>query len=157
MSEEVKRTIYVALTRARDNLFIHCNTPIFTNLKKHATSYRRETTSFPAPSTLTLNLTHHDVVLTFFKENKRIILGLRSGMKLVVRGPFLLATTSNGTLPVVKFSRAFCERVADLQRQSFEPTSASVNFILAWKAKDDTEETAVLLPSVTFSRNQRRG
>ncbi len=152
LSEEKKRTIYVALTRAKNNLFIHCNTPLFEGLKKQATTYQCETANFPPPQTLTLNLTHRDVVLDFFKENKRTILSLRSGKALTVRSPFLLATTSTGITPVVKLSHAFCERIATLQQQNFKPTAATINFILAWKAKEDKEETAVLLPSVTFTR-----
>lgn len=75
-NDEDRHKIYVALTRAKENLYIHCNTDMFdpyqiSNVKKESDS-----TAYSPPEELTLQLTHKDVVLDFFKGEKAQILSL---------------------------------------------------------------------------------
>ncbi len=55
-------------------------------------------------------------MLNFFKDKKELIFKLHSGMKLSVNGSFLSAEIDNRDKNVVKFSKAFEERVIELQK-----------------------------------------
>lgn len=74
-----RRKLYVGMTRAKENLYIHCNTDIFDACQFPAVETLADPTAYPPPAELTLQLTLRDVVLDFFKGKKARILRLRSG------------------------------------------------------------------------------
>ena len=97
-----------------------------------------------------MQLTHKDVVLNFFKDKKELILKLRSGMKLAVNGSFLSAEINDRDVNIVKFSKAFEERIRDLQSKGYTPTASIIRFIVVWKSEDDEKEYAIILPDISF-------
>lgn len=90
------------------------------------------------------------MVLNFFKDKKELIFKLYSGMKLSVNGSFLSAEINDRDINVVKFSKAFEERIRHLQRKGYKPTSSIIRFVVAWKSEEDEKEYAVILPDITF-------
>lgn len=153
-SDEEKRRLYVAMTRAKESLYIHCNTDIFNKYSVDGVVKREDVTQYDEPLEISLQLTHRDVVLNFFKDKKKVILGLRSGDELKVTDCFLLAEINGRSICVAKFSSRFEKKLNDLIKKGYNPVSAQVGFIVAWRDEED-EESAVLLPTLHLARVPR--
>lgn len=90
-----------------------------------------------------------------FKENKKeLVFQLKSGVSLFLTGAFLSAELKGRSAPIVKLSKACRERLQTLYERGYVPYSASVRFIVAWKGKDDAEETAVVLPEISLRKRK---
>lgn len=151
-NDEDRHKIYVALTRAKENLYIHCNTDMFDSYQISNVKKESDSTAYSPPEELTLQLTHKDVVLDFFKGKKAQILSLRSGSPLEI-GPNHLATQLDGRrFQVAKFSRACAAKLGELRDKGYSVISADVRFVVAWKGKEDDDETAVLLADLHLFR-----
>ena len=151
-TDEEKRMLYVGMTRARNNLFIHCNRPIFSSYRLPEVQKIRDPALCPESDELILQLGHRDVNLGYFRNKKEFILSLRSGMPLSFDGEYLLAELHGRQRRVLKFSKAFSEQLAGLREKGFEPVSAQIRFIVAWKGEDDVQESAVILPDLYLKR-----
>ncbi len=149
-TDENKRKAYVGMTRAKNNLYIHYNTAYLDKFNVENTTRKIDNNQYEEPSEITLQLTHKDVVLNFFKDKKELILKLRSGMKLAVNGSFLSAEINDRDVNIVKFSKAFEERIRDLQSKGYTPTASIIRFIVVWKSEDDEKEYAIILPDISF-------
>ena len=81
--------------------------------------------------------------------------GLRAGEPLCFTpGDRELHARVNGkAMPVVRYSKAFRERLKRLTDRRYRPYSSKIRFILAWKGKEDAEETAIVLPDVVLRRD----
>ena len=53
---------------------------------------------------------------------------------------------------VSHYSKAFKEKLDFLKAKGYEPATATISFILAWKGKDDENETAIILPDVCLNK-----
>ena len=93
-----------------------------------------------------------DVWLDFFKDKKRRILSIQSGTPLAWQEKQLGIYHQNRFIPLLQFSAKFQERIQNLKRQGYQLSHAEAHFIIAWKGKEDTEESAVLLPDLYFKR-----
>ena len=151
-SDEEKRKLYVGMTRAKSNLYIHCNTNLFSGYTIPGLEHAEDHCVYDAPKDISIQLTHKDVVLDFFKGKREMIFKLRSGGALTVTDGYLTAEIDGRSVRVAKFSKAFREKLDNLAYKGFQPKQASVSFVVAWKNEDDNEETAVLLPKIGLER-----
>lgn len=145
------------MTRAKKELYIHCNTALFASpaiRSVRGLAYVEDRNTYAEPEEIALQLTHRDVVLDFFKGKKGYIFGLRAGEPLCFTpGDRELHARVNGkAMPVVRHSKAFRERLKRLTGRRYRPYSSKIRFILAWKGKEDAEETAIVLPDVVLRR-----
>jgi len=148
-TDENRRKLYVGMTRAKHRLFIHCNTEIFDTLANNRFDFKSDLTHYPAPEEITLPLTLRDVFLDYFKSRKKQILMLRSGMQLSYSNGFLSSLSGESVAYLSKQQRANLQEWAE---KEYYVAYAKISFIVAWKGKDDTEETAVLLPELTLRK-----
>ncbi len=146
-----RRKLYVALTRAKENLYIHCNTDIFDAGRIPDVESARDFAAYSAPGEITLQLTHKDVVLDFFKDKKSQILRLHSGSPLEIDQGYLTAQLDGRRFRAAKLSRACEAKLGCLRSRGYHPVSAGVRFVVAWKGKEDDGETAVLLADLHLS------
>ncbi len=149
-TDEEKRKIYVGMTRAKKNLYIHVNTAMFDSYDLSGIPYITDTTMYPEPQQIVLQTTYRDVVLDFFKGKNNIICALYSGQKLKIQEGYVLAEIHDRDVRVAKFSKAFCETMNKLNRKGYLPYEISVRFIVEWKGKDDEEETPILLMNIKY-------
>lgn len=149
-SDEQIRKLYVGMTRAKQRLFIHCNTQIFNTISTDGVTRSFDTTQYPLPEEITLLLTHKDVFLDYFKGKKKQILQLRSGQPLYFDNGYLRLPSGEG---VTFISNKMREELKDWSEKGYFVQSAKVNFIVAWKGKEDSEETAVLLPELVLRKS----
>ena len=153
-TDEEKRKLYVGMTRAKKLLHIHYFGDKFDRFAEFATTDEIDLHTYPKPSELILQLSHRDVYLDFFKDKKSLILKLKSGMHLTARGNRLYVQVSGKLQPVLQFSAKCNENVKHLIASGYTPYDAAVRFICAWKGKEDTEESAVILADIYFRREQ---
>ncbi len=149
-TDEEKRKLYVGFTRAKSYLNIHYNTSILDNLKPAATEFHMDETVYESPEHLAVVLTHKDVVLSFFKDKKDKISCLYSGTNLDLS----LDCLSVGDCKLVKFSKAFSEKLQEYQNMGYTPCSAKIRFVLWWYCKDDDKEYLIILPIIYFEKNK---
>lgn len=151
-SIENKRMLYVGMTRARSELYIHYNNAAFDPMG-YDVRYDRE--RYPEPNDIIMQLTHKDVVLDFIKDKKKLILQCRSGEPLHLNGHYLYVTYNSKRYPVVKLSVAARQKLEKLYNKGYQVKSARIRFIVAWRNKEisDTDEYAVVLPEMNLSRS----
>lgn len=147
-----RRRLYVGMTRAKKRLYIHCNSGIFDKYNIPGVEKIEDRSEYPPPEELILSLTHRDVVLDFFKGKKELIFGIISGTKLGLSNGFLTAKLNGREFRVVKLSKACCENLAGFEKKGYSAVSAEARFTVAWKGKEDSEETAVLLADIRLKR-----
>ena len=151
-ADEEKRKIYVGMTRAKNELYIHCNTRLFSSFDIPGVMHKEDSHVYDEPAEISLQLTHRDVVLDFFKDKKRTVLQLRSGAELSIKDAFLYTELNGRGVPIAKLSKACIDTLQGLEGRGYHPYSADIRFIVAWKGEDDTEEIAVVLPNLHLRR-----
>ena len=150
-SDADRRKLYVGLTRAKNNLYIHCNTDIFDTYQIPAVEKQIDPAVYSGPEEITLPLTHRDVVLDFFKGKKAQLLRLHSGSPLELDREYLTARMDGKPFRAAKLSKACVAKLGELRGKGYRPVSAEVRFVVAWKGKEDDRETAVLLADIRLS------
>lgn len=90
-TDEERRVLYVGMTRAKHNLYIHTNTSLFDKYRIEGVEYAVDYVEYGEPTEIMLQTTHKDVVLDFFRNKKDIIFNLRSGVKLNLDGVYILS------------------------------------------------------------------
>ena len=156
-TDEERRVLYVGMTRAKSSLYIHCNSTInntvFKGVSLAGAKLVTDPVTYGAPDELLIQLTHKDVFLNFFKDKQTIINRLRSGNALLLNNYGNLCVQENGRLtPIVVFSKAFKTALAEWFSKGYSLVSAEIQFIVAWKGRDDDKETLIVLPSVKLKR-----
>lgn len=147
-----KRKLYVGLTRARNELYIHCGKDRFREYTGPSIQHRQDDTLYEPPCELRLQLGHRDVYLNHFKGKKRLLLQLRSGAKLEVKGTGLYVQAQGRPVCVARLSKSCQERLQSLYAKGYRPLCASIRFLVAWRGQEDEDETAVLLPDLLLKR-----
>ena len=153
-NDDELRTLYVGMTRAKRNLYIHCNTDLFTEKEKTKAIFNNDTEPYPDPDEITLQPMLKDVYLDFFKPHKDVILKLVSGDSLIFDKGFLWTTDGER---IASLSMSYRKQLDEWYAKGFEVVSASVAYIIAWKGKDepeDAEETAVMLPELVLRQRK---
>ena len=156
-TEEKKRVIYVGMTRAKSNLFIHNDTGLFRNADNGNIIVIYDNREYEEPHKLTLQMNYRDVHLDYFKDRRNDIFKLRSGDPLTVDGDFLSAVINGKNNRLVHFSKSFIQLTEDLKTAGYNPHSAVVRFIVAWKKKDETQENPIILADLEFVREGSSG
>jgi ATP-dependent DNA helicase RecQ len=98
---------------------------------------------------LVIQLTYKDIWLDFFYSRQKEIVKLKSGDHLAVNEEGCL--DRNGYY-VIRFSKAFKEKVADYKNRGFQLVRSRINLIIHWKKQDTENEIKILLPEVKLSR-----
>lgn len=147
-----RRALYVGMTRAKSNLYIHTNTGLFNRYHLSGVEHIEDEADYSEPTEIMLQTTHKDVVLDFFKNKKEIIFALRSGEKLKIEDVYLTAIRNGRDIRVAKFSKAFVETLERLKEKGYTLQSSKIRFIVAWKGENDEEETPVLLLDIHLAK-----
>jgi ATP-dependent DNA helicase RecQ len=150
-TDEKKRQLYVALTRAKTNLMIHYNGDYFQPINTENLEYLKDEKSYPEAQELPLELTHRDVYLGYFDQVsvQQLISGLRSGSPLTIQEDGL--ANSKGQT-ILRFSQKFKEKLVERSKKGYRLSGASVNFILYWKNDKTGREPRIVLPELILQR-----
>ena len=147
-TDERIRKLYVGMTRAKQKLYIHCNTNIF-DTGYNSVKYVADVKKYPLPEEITLQLTFHDVYLNFFKDKKERILRICSGAPLFYNDGYMHNRSGE---KVAFLSKQALETLKKWENKGFAVQAAKVNYIVAWKGQGEEKETAVLLPELVLAK-----
>ena len=147
-ADEQKRKVYVGMTRAKSNLFIHVYKNRFEKIaKKLNIPYKVDNKNYLEPINMEIQLGYHDVFLGFFKSYKAQILSMRSGDLLENRSGGL----ANREKKILKYSMSFeMDTLKPVLDKGYSFVKSEIRYIVAWKDKDhpESEEIALVLPNI---------
>ncbi len=146
LDEEEKRLLYVAITRAKNNLIIHYNSDFFEKYKVENLYYVKDNRIYEDPDSIMVYLSFKDVVLDQFKFYQKIINNLKAGdaLKASVEGLFI------GEKRIVRYSKKFKQKLDNLIQNNYDIHEAKVNFMVYWYSQDDEKEFKIVLPKIKF-------
>jgi len=148
-SDEAKRQLYVALTRAKNNLTIHLNGTYLDNITVENLERVEDREEHLPPSELVMNLSLKDVWLDYFITRQHLVSQIISGDTLMINGD---ECTNDKGKSILKFSKQYLKTIESLKQKGFHLIKAKVNFIFYWKKEDTEQETKIILPELYFER-----
>ena len=83
-TDEKKRQLYVGMTRAKENLYIHYNNNCFDGFDAPGVQRHYDQVMYPQPGTLISQLSHREVNLGYFKYRSAAVKKLKSGCELEI-------------------------------------------------------------------------
>lgn len=149
--DAVKRRIYVGITRAKKNLFVHYNNSLFDNITADGIQHEIDNALYPEPDELAMHLGLRDVFLDFFLDKKEQVFKLKSGDELQIRNDALFS----GNTKIVAFSNEVKRRFERLCKKGYIPVRAEIAFIVEWIKKETEESAAVILPNIYFRKDKK--
>ena len=155
-TEEGRRVLYVAFTRAKNQLYVfHC-CPF---LEKYAPEQLIDNTKYPEPSEIICQFGYKDLYLSYFYgevsgeglELKKRILSLWAGMPLRFKNGNLydLSSSKNAVAVLSKSAKAKIKHLEDL---GYHVKNAKIRYIVAWKNKERDDECPIILPEIELER-----
>jgi len=149
VTDEAKRQLYVAMTRAKCNLTIHLNGNYLDNITAENLEKVEDRETYSRPSEIAIQLSFKDIWLDYFITRQHLISKLTSGEHLTISSDE--CTTAEGQ-SVLKFSRQFLNTIETQKQKGYHLKQAKVNFIVYWKKEDTEREVKIILPELYFER-----
>lgn len=135
------RSIYVGITRARHQLFVHTDSELF---GQHPSKYIPQ-----QDKCIILSLSLRDVWLDYFRDRKADVLALRSGDELKYNDGYLVSTKG---CVIASLSKSKREELDELAKKGYRVAYAEVSYVLAWRPRDEKEEVAVCLANLHLTK-----
>jgi ATP-dependent DNA helicase RecQ len=148
-TDEAKRQVYVAMTRAKQNLTIHLNTNFVDKLSVEDLERVDDRKVYLPPNEIAVHLTFKDVWLDYFMSRQQLISQLVSGDQLSIAGDECL--NKNGQ-SVLKFSKGYLAEIEIMKQKKYELRSAKVNYVLYWLKEGTEKEIKIILPELYFQK-----
>jgi ATP-dependent DNA helicase RecQ len=149
-TDDKKRQLYVAMTRAKNNLTIHYNGRYLDNLTVEDLVKTENNNNFHPTDEFALQLNHKDLNLGYFEYIQRRIDPMTSGEKIFITDEG--CKNSRDDL-ILKFSKSFRERLLQIKDSGFQPVDAVINYIVYWKNDETDNEVKIILPELSFLRD----
>ena len=146
-TDECKRQLYVAMTRAKQHLAIHINSDLFQGIHVENLEYIEDQSVYLPPNEMVMHLTHKEIWLDYFIKRQHLISEFVSGDSLKIQDDG--CTNSSGQM-VLKFSKNFLEKIEQMKLKHYKLSSANVNFVVFWSKEGDAEEIKIILPELQF-------
>jgi ATP-dependent DNA helicase RecQ len=150
-SDEAKRLLYVAMTRAKHNLAIHYNGFYLDEISVNGQSNIFDPGLYSPPFELTMQLSHKDVWLDWFKHTQKNTDMLTCGDPLMPKDCSLYDINGN---EILKFSKQFINQIEEKRQFGYVLKRASVMFIVYWFKEDAENEIKIVLPEVYFEKQE---
>ena len=156
LDNEKRRSIYVGLTRAKHELYVHYTghgLDFLAGSNGLVGQIKEDNKQYPEPDFIDLQLTHRDVVLGFFEDKKDMILKLQSGDELFYEGKYLQAKVGFARKTVAILSKQAQDNLNNLMAKGYNVTSAKVRFIVAWKnQQNEGKESYIVLSEIYLKK-----
>lgn len=148
-TDKEKRQLYVAMTRAKQNLTIHLNGKYLDDISCQSIKRKFDKDSYKPANLLALQLSHKDTWLDFFISKQNLISNLKSGDKLTANNEGCM--DKNGNF-VVKFSQSLKRKISDHEKKGYKLSDSEVNYIIYWQKEDMETEVKIVLPELKFEK-----
>ena len=153
-AEEQKRVVYVAMTRAKEHLFIHTNNINFSTEGIAALNYQTDAKEYDAPDTLIVECSMKDVWLGYFKSDNIIynVKSIKSGEELVISPYDNAVLQDENKNEVLKFSKAFQSNIVGYTDSGYQLQTACAKYVVVWYDEDSGKEFRVVLPELVMKK-----
>lgn len=132
MDNDMLRTIYVGITRAKHKLYLYNDVSFLTS-----------------QSSIVLSLSMRDVWLDYFRHHKEQVLRQRSGDKLDYADGYLL---NQQGIRIASLSNAMRDRIKELESKNYSVADVEVSYIIAWRPREEQQEVAISLANIVLSK-----
>lgn len=152
-SEEKMRVLYVAITRAKANLFIHTNSVQFPTDGILGIVIREDHQHWSKPSTIVLQCGMRDVWLDYFDNNHVAynVKEVHSGQELKHNSQsFGLFETMDGH-EILRLSKKFAAKLQGYLGKGYRLERACAQYLVFWR-KDTGEKVRVVLPEIRLAK-----
>lgn len=149
-TDETKRQLYVAMTRAKENLCIHLNGNYLDNITAENIEQVEDKDIYLPPNEMAMHLTYKDVWLDYFITRQHLVSNLTSGDMLTIHGNECKTSTGQS---VLKFSKQFLNSIEAMKKRGFQVKKVKENFIVYWLKENTEHETKIILPELYFERS----
>lgn len=150
VTDEAKRQLYVAITRAKKNLTIHLNSNFLDTISTENLEHIEDQGAYFAPKEHIMQLNHENVNLGYSEYIQHRIGNMISGDSLVIKEEG--CANSNDEL-VLKFSKKFLETLEAEKSNGYILKDAKVNYIVYWLKEGSEQEVKIILPELYFEKN----
>lgn len=148
-TNEEKRLVYVAISRAKTNLSVHYNGSYLDNLQAEGLIHAHDRNRYPEPEQIALVLGLQDVHLGYFEFVQHRLRNLFSGARL---HPLEDGLGTGEEMYVLKYAQKFKEQLKEYSARGFRIVEAHAEFIVYWKHRDREKELNVLLPRLILRK-----
>lgn len=148
-TNEKRRVLYVAMTRAKERLVIHYNGSFETGLNFPELTITSDYKTYDLPIEISIQLTHSDVKLGYFEFVQHRITKLKWGDELKIDDEGCL---NKDEKPILKFSNQKLAEIEKLKAEGYLPEKAFVSFLVYWFDKEKEKESLIVLPEIRFER-----
>ena len=148
-SDEEKRLLYVAITRAKRNLIIHYNGSFLDSIKAEELVQINDSGVYKPPSRLAMQLSHKDIWLDSFAEYQSRIARIKAGDIIKVAGDWCCDVCGKR---LFRFSKAFLQKIEEIRQKNYAPKYARARFVIYWRKENSEYEIRIILPELYFER-----
>lgn len=97
-----------------------------------------------------MGVTYRDIWLDCCQKYQVVIKKMNSGDELFFNKNGCFNTRGQ---PVLKFSKQFKNRIQEMERKGYKPSTGKVRFIVFWKKEGAEKEIRIVLPELYFIRD----
>ncbi|MDF1561102.1 MAG: RecQ family ATP-dependent DNA helicase [Bacteroidales bacterium] len=150
-TDEAKRLLYVAMTRAKRNLTIHLNSDLLDTLSAGNMEKVLNREIHSPAAEVAMQPGFRDVWLDYFINRQHLVNKLTGGDSLIANGEECLNSEGQS---VLKYSQQLKKQLSELKDKGYDLKSAKVNFIVHWTKEETGQEAKIILPELFFERNR---
>ncbi len=149
-NDEKKRQLYVAITRAKQNLTIHLDGNYLDDISGQHIERINDDSEYNQPKLLVTQLSHKDIWLDYFISRQGIIANYKSGDELIPNNDGCYDKNGNC---IVKFSNSYKEKIIEYEKMGYKLSESKINYIVYWKKEEQENEILIVLPELKFKKH----
>jgi ATP-dependent DNA helicase RecQ len=149
-TDEKKRQLYVAMTRAKQNLTIHLNGSYLNDISCQTLERINDSFQYKPTDLLVLHLSHKDIWLDYFIHKQGYLLNLKCGDKLIVSHDGCSDKKGNC---ILKFSTMFKEKIVDYENNGYKLSESRINYLVYWQKEESEDEILIVLPELRLNKH----
>lgn len=149
-NDEKKRQLYVAMTRAKQNLTIHLNGNYLDDISCQHIERVNDDFQYNPSNLLVTHLSHKDIWLDFFISKQGIINNFKCGDELVVNKDGCSDKYGNY---IIKFSNSYKEKIVEFENSGYKLSESRINYMVYWQKETLEDEVLIVLPELKFIKH----
>lgn len=151
LKQDQLRTLYVGLTRAKKNLFIHDNSNLFKYQSVDSYGIYMDDKTYDMPDEIIVSTGLKDVKLGYSTFIQNRISDLYAGIELTLSEEGVAFDNKD----VVRFSKAMQDQINQFKDKDYELDQAIVKNIVYWFNKEDGKNYRIVLPELSFKKKEK--
>lgn len=149
LDEDEKRLLYVGMTRAKTNLYIHYKGDFLNFDDIEDFDYYIDSKEYDKPEFLVFTLTHRDVNLGYFKYTQRNVSNVSPATILYLDEDYKFAHNNRR---VLQLSKNYQDEFNKILEDGYALDEAMVRHKVLWYSADDETEYEIVLPQLVFRK-----